>query len=244
MPRPARSTPDRPSAAVQLARELAPIAPASSLVPELARWLGDARFRAFVEGNRSKVRRKLREPRTADVLDDLRLELRLARLLVADRRFEVVFEAHGRTGPDFTVRYRAGSPIDVELTRRRPPAAAEANPYEAPILAKLRQLQPGVASVLIVATGAEVGGRDALEAAARGIVARAEQRDDGWFARRAIESTRTFWAGFHRLGAVIAWREEADRNGRAGSWVNPAARIAVPTPAIAALERCLRDADA
>jgi hypothetical protein len=245
MARPDRlATPSVASAAVRLATDVAAGTLAAGLVPELAGWLEEPRFRAFVEANGPKVRRKFRDARAVEAVRDVRIELLVARLLLADRRFEVGFETYGRgnAGPDFTLRFRAGRPTDLEVTRRRPARAGDGNPYEAPLLAKLRQLQPSVPSVLLIATEPGATGPDALVTAARGILDRAEAGDEAWFTRRGIPSMREFWAGFHRLGTVIAWREGAPDTDRVGAWVNPMARIRVDPRVTAAIQSCLRDA--
>src|SRR3954471_22878926 len=150
------ATPSVSAAPLRLATDLTAGTLASGLVPELGGWLQQPRFRAFVETNQPKIRRKLRDARSAEALGDVRVELRLASLLLADRRFELGFETYGRAnlGPDFTLTFRGGRPTDLELTRRRPTTGADVNPYEAPVLGKLRQLQPSVPSVLVIATDA------------------------------------------------------------------------------------------
>src|SRR4051794_29442844 len=172
MARSDRSRGGNVSAAPQLAIDVAGGTTASTLVVELTGWLEESRFRAFVEANRPKIRRKFRDARTVETLGDVRMELRLASLLVADRRFDVGFETYGRghVGPDFTLTFRGGRPTDLELTRRRPSPGADVNPYEAPVLGKLRQLQPSVPSVLVIATDAGGPAPSALESAARTIV--------------------------------------------------------------------------
>src|SRR6478735_4849440 len=103
------ATPTVPAAALRLAGDVATGTLASGLVPELAAWLEQPRFRAFVEANQPKVRRKLRDARSAEAIGDVRIELLVARALLADRRFELGFETYGRgnAGPDFTLRFRA-----------------------------------------------------------------------------------------------------------------------------------------
>jgi hypothetical protein len=236
--------PSVPSAAQRLATEVAAGTLAAGHVPELAQWLEQPRFRAFVEANQPKVRRKLRDARAGEAVADVLVELRVARLLLADRRFELGFETYGRgnAGPDFTLRFRAGRPTDLEVTRRRPPTAADGNLFEAPLLGKLRQLQPSVPSVLLIATEAGAAGPEALVIAARGILDHAEAGDEAWLAHRGIPSVRVFWAGFHRLGAVIAWRDGAHDEDRTATWVNPSARIRVDPRVTAAIEVCLREA--
>ena len=66
---------------------------------ELLVWLaGSPRFQVFVEANRDKIRKKLRTAGDADALRDVRAELLAARLLLAERRVELAFEAV-RDGP-------------------------------------------------------------------------------------------------------------------------------------------------
>ena len=121
---------------------------------DLEGWLaGSARLRAFVDANRDKIRKKVRLATTDDTRLDLWAELRVATRLLADRRIELAFEAYGsgNRGPDFTATYRAGRPFNVEVTRRHGPAA---DGLERTVLAKLRQLPPSRANVLVVAADA------------------------------------------------------------------------------------------
>ena len=81
-----------------------------SLRSELGHWIEDSsRFAAFVSANRDKIRKKLSNADGADGRLDVRAELRVAYMLLADRRFDVAFEAYGahRSGPDLTATYRA-----------------------------------------------------------------------------------------------------------------------------------------
>ena len=68
MPRSDRSRAGSLSAAAQLALDVAGGTIATTLVAELTGWLDEPRFRAFVEANRAKVRRKFRDARTAERL--------------------------------------------------------------------------------------------------------------------------------------------------------------------------------
>ena len=86
-----------------------PDADAERSPPRSAGWLsGSKRFRAFAEAHRDKIRKKLRGAADAEARRDVRAELRVAHLLLADRHIELAFEAYGSTnrGPDFTVAYR------------------------------------------------------------------------------------------------------------------------------------------
>src|ERR1051325_6315398 len=74
---------------------------------ELAHWLeGDSRFHTFIAQHQDKVRKKL-STTDEDARLDVRAELLVAQRLLADRRFEVAFEAYGaqRRGPDLSVAF-------------------------------------------------------------------------------------------------------------------------------------------
>mgnify|MGYP000353694313 FL=1 len=204
-----------------------------------ARLADSSRFRAFADGHRDKIRKKLRAAGDPESMRDVRAELRAASLLLTDRRIELAFEAHGsgRGGPDFTVSFRGAPAFDLEVTRLRgDPAAAT---HGGPLLAKLRQLPPSVANVLLIAI--EGGRADALDVrpAIRRLRALADAKDEAFFQRRGFEGTRDFYHRFLRLGAVLAWSEDAP-NDRVDAWENRSARIPVPGSALAACLAALR----
>ena len=198
-------------------------------------WLAEQpRFRSFVETHRDKIRKKLRGATSWDARLDVRAELRVAALLLADRRIELAFEAYGagRRGPDFTVTYRAGRAFNVEVTRRRPgPGHRSLEPV---ILAKLRQLPPSASNVLIVA----VEGPDRAPdpgPVVRDLRQHADRRDDAFFAARGVEAAAAVHAGLGRLAAVVAWAEHAPAGERVAAWANAGARIPLPEPTLRAL---------
>ena len=115
------------------------------LAAELVEWLAASpRFRNFAETYRDKIRKKLRNASDAEMRLDVRAELQVARLLLADRRFELAFEAYGsgKSGPDLTVSFRGARSFNLEITRRR--GAPDPNGIGATMLAKLRQLPPSL----------------------------------------------------------------------------------------------------
>ena len=207
---------------------------------ELARWLaGSRRFRAFAEANRDKIRKKLRSATDADSRRDVRAELRIAQLLLGDRRVEVAYEAYGSTkgGPDFTVSFR-GDRVNLEVTRLR--SAPRSAAWGGPLLAKLRQLPPSVPNVVVVAVDGHAAGAFDVAAATRDLRARADAKDEAFFAARGLASSRGFYERYQRLGAVLTWCEDAGGEARATPWVNPSARIAVPDRALRACLAALR----
>jgi hypothetical protein len=214
----------------RLARELFEGAEAGPLADELAEWLASSkRFRAFAEAHRDKIRKKLRGATDADARRDVRAELRVAHLLLADRRIDLAFEAYGsgRPGPDFTVTFRGERSFNLEVTRpRRAPAAAG---FGGPLLPKLRQLPTSAPNALLVAVEGE-GGAEAFDvtAATRALRARADAKDEAFFTTRGFDGTRAFYERYLRLGAVLVWCEDAVGEARAALWTNRSARIAVP----------------
>jgi hypothetical protein len=210
---------------------------------EVTAWLASSgRFRAFAEAHRDKIRKKLRTATDAEARRDVRAELRVAQLLLADRRIELTFEGYGsgRGGPDFTVAFRGHRSFDLEVTRmRRDPT--EATTDGGPLLAKLRQLAPGVPNVLLVAIEGERADAFDIPEAVRGLRARADAKEEAFFTRRGFEGTRGFYERFLRLGAAIAWCEAlAGGAGGTALWMNPSARTPPAERAIRAAVECLR----
>jgi hypothetical protein len=205
---------------------------------ELPDWLAESpRFRSFVEANRDKIRKKVRGAESPDARLDVRAELRVAALVLADRRFELAFEAYGagRRGPDFTATSR-GRAFNIEVTRRRPGPGDGA--LERAILAKLRQLPPSVSNVVVVAVDDPSGAPDPGPVL-RELRQRADRRDEGFFAARGLEGAAAFHAGLLRLAAVVAWSEGAEASTRVATSANASARIPLPAPTLRALGAAL-----
>jgi hypothetical protein len=158
----------------------------------------------------------------------------VAALVLADRRFELAFEAYGagRRGPDFTATFRAGRAFNVEVTRRRP--GPHDGALERAILAKLRQLPPSVSNVVVVVVDGPIGAPDPGPVL-RELRERADRRDEGFFAAKGLDGAAAFHAGLQRLAAVIAWTEGAEASTRVATWSNAGARIPLPEPTLRAL---------
>jgi hypothetical protein len=217
------------TAVERLADDLVPLG--GSLRDETVDWLGESRrFRSFAELNRDKIRKKLRGATDEDARLDVRAELRVASLLLGDRRIELAFEAYGarRPGPDFSLIFRAAPSMNVEVTRPRTSALA------GPLLTKLHQLPPSHPNLVVLSLGGASAAAD-VAATVRDLRARADARDDPYFAARGFEGARGFYQRHLRLGGVIGWREGQD----ATLWVNRSARIPLPEPATRAVVACL-----
>lgn len=196
-----------------------------SLAADLERWMiGSRRFRAFVTTHQGKIRKKLRVAADAESRHDVRAELRTAYLLLADRRIELAFEAYGAAtgGPDFTVMMRGVSAFNVEVTRMRGAGASKS--VSGPILAKLRQLPPSVANVLLVAIDGDDAGAFDVAGDVRALRGRADGKDEAFFTTRGFVGSRGFYERFLRLSAVLVWCDDATGDARAAAWRNPSAR--------------------
>ena len=205
-------------------------------------WLAASpRFRAFAEAHRDKIRKKIRGAAAPDAVRDVRAELATARLLLADRRVELGFEAYGsgKTGPDFTITFRDARSFNLEVTRLR--RLPDATGLAASLLAKLRQLPPSVPNAILFAVDGESAEALDFDAATRALRSRADAKDEAFFTTRGFEGTRGFYERFLRLGAVFVWAEVATGDARATLWFNRSARIAMPQSAARACLACLRD---
>jgi hypothetical protein len=219
------------------------LAPSSrdGIALELAGWLqGSARFRAFAEAHRDKIRKKLRGAADAEARRDVRAELRVAQLLLADRRIELAFEAYGagKPGPDFTVAFRGARGFNLEVTRLR--RAPDPVGFGGPLLTKLRQLPPSIPNVVLAAIEGESATGLDVDAAARLLRARADAKDETFFATRGFEGTRAFYDRYLRLSAVLVFAEGASGDARAPPWSPRSARHPLPEAAARACLLSLR----
>ena len=224
----------------RLTQELFGRSQADAMTDEVAGWLAASkRFRAFAEEYRDKIRKKLRGATDQDARRDVRAELAVAHLLLADPRIELAFEAYGSTkgGPDFSVMYRGERSFNLEVTRvHRAPNAAI---HGGPLLNKLRQLPPSAPNAVLVAIEGDRADAFDVAAATGALRARADAKDDAFFAGRGF-GRREFNQRYLRLGAVLVWCEGAAGEERVSSWINRASRIAVPKRAVRACVLSLR----
>ena len=228
------------TAVERLALDLSDRDPDDPMADQLLAWLsGSARFRAFAEANHDKIRKKFRTATDPEALLDVRAELQVARLMLADRRFDLSFEAYGsgKLGPDFTITFRGARSFNLEVTRlRRLPTPGSAG---SSLLTKLRQLPPSASNAVLLAID-DAGAALDIDATVRALRARADAKDEPFFAKRGLESSRGFYDRFLRLGGVFVWCEAAAGDARASLWVNRSARIALPDRASRATLDCLR----
>jgi hypothetical protein len=186
------------------------------LQSELGRWLENcSRFRAFVTANQDKVRKKLSSSDEEEHRLDVRSELLVAYLILADRRFELSFEAYGarRLGPDLSVTYRTNQRFNLEVTRVRAnvDSAEESHVRVARlanvITSKLRQLPGDVPNGLVISTHGLPLLEESLAAATRLLKMHSDQRDDAFFARRGLKNARDFYAQYLHLSGIFVLNE-------------------------------------
>jgi hypothetical protein len=213
---------------------------ADGLADEVATWLAASRrTRDWAGTNRDKIRKKIRAARHPDGRGDVRVELLVGVRLAGIEHATVGFEAYGSgvAGPDYTVTYRGDRPVNVEVTRPRGRLADE---LMGPILAKLRQLPPSAPNVVLLAVERSVD-EGTVASAIRGLRERASTDDGAYVLSRGWPGVRAFQDRLRRLGGIVAWAPDdlSDDGGRPATWVNPDARIAVPTRTLRAIVAAL-----
>jgi hypothetical protein len=214
-----------------------------------AEWAATSRrFRAFLEANRAKVRKKARLLQDAEAERDLLCELHAAFLLLSDRRFTVEYEAHGlgaRRAPDLTATYRT-HPFHVEVKRIRTTAeigAADAEAIGAKMMEvicdKTGQMIPDAVNLLWLAVDLDRPDMADLQAAMKSLVRRAEKppvvisegasQGKDYFAARGFRDAADFLRQSQWLSGILlaaCWNSPDDR--RVAIWTNPRARRPLP----------------
>jgi hypothetical protein len=210
------------------------------LAEQLKRWMAtSARFRSFVDVYRDKIRKKVRTAQPHDGLADLHAELAVAYLLLQDRRCVVDYEKLGvgqQRAPDFTVTFKTHTLCHVEVTRLR---ATNQTPDGGPdphaklintLCDKLGQLPPSAITLLACVTRADGYTTEDVRNAITVLQTHAVQKDDQFFARRGLDSTRHFQRQQQRLSAVLLCPfDQQNQFLPLSLWLNPQARHPLPT---------------
>jgi hypothetical protein len=197
-----------------------------------AAWMASSRpFRAFLEANATKVRKKVRQAANNEALGDLQLEMNAAyHLLAADRRVTLAYErflADKTRGPDFTVTFKGHVVFNLEVRRLR--TAAAARKLGDVLCEKLRQMPAGAVNVLLVGVDGGTAGAVDCAGTVRQLVQRAEAKEDAYFAARGFRDARDFLRALQRLSAVVVragWAVAATAT--AALWLNPLAKHPLP----------------
>ena len=170
----------------------------------------------------------------------MRAELLVAYLILADRRFELSFEAYGarRLGPDLTVTFRANQRFNLEVTRLRTTGDAGDDKLANVIAGKLRQLPGEIPNALVIAARGLDLTEESLVAAVRLLKTHTDQKDDTFFARRGFKDARDFYAQYFHLGGIFVLDEATDP-ARAIFSPNREARQPLVKEALSPLMHCL-----
>jgi hypothetical protein len=205
---------------------------------QFAQWAADsARFRAFAETYRAKIRKKIRGIKDEAGLRDLQFELEVAYLLLQERRFAVEYEKYGvgkQRSPDFHVTFRANVPFNVEVkhirfsAQEQRSAQQEFNKLASTVCQKIGQLAPGMLNLLVLSYEHDrVDGFDGPSALLQ-LRQLAEQNDDAFFARRGLADARDFLKQFQRLSAALFRIHLEDGGNQGALWLNATAKHRLP----------------
>jgi len=204
---------------------------------QFAEWATDsARFRAFAEIYRDKIRKKIRGIKDEPGLRDLQFELEIAYLLLQERRFTVEYEKYGvgkQRSADFLVTFRANLPFNVEVKRMRAGAEARAEDLREPtklintVCAKLGQLIPNTINLLALSAGGLAYRQDDIDQTMKLLKQHDDRKDEEYFTRRGFASARDFLHGYEHLSAIMIWHGWDD-DGPPVIWLNKLARRPLP----------------
>jgi hypothetical protein len=219
------------------------------LQSELAHWIDSSPgFRDFITTNQDKVRKKLTTSDDAEHRLDVRAELLVAHLIVADRRIELAFEAYGARalGPDLTVTFRTNQRFNLEVTRLRTTGDTGDPDWGIErlanvITAKLRQLPGDIPNALVIAARGLPLNEDSLIAAVRLLKTHTDRKDDSFFARRGLKDARDFYAQYLHLSGIFVL-DEVTAPPRAVFSPNREARHPLSKEAVTVLMQCLTSA--
>lgn len=221
---------------------------------QLGAWAkASRRFRGFLEAHASKVRKKLRTTTEPEALEDLRLELETAYLLLRERSLSLSFEPLKGGGPDFAVTFTTSIPFLVEVTRlqaapwgtgREPTPELRAARgtlsqarFDDMLCRKLGQLQPGYANVLIAGVLGTLPDESALAAAMSRLRQRAEANDAKLVLAHGCRGRADFLSRYGRLSALLVRGSSGEVDAPFCLWSNPSAQRPLPGKVRTALVR-------
>ena len=189
-----------------------------------------ARFTAFIETYRDKIRKKIRVTRSAESALDLRGELEVAYRMLSDRRLEVAYEPYASAkvrGPDFSVTYRSNLVFNIEVARIRVEGNGKNGITDLPrkeerivriLLDKLGQMQPNMANLLVIHTAQELVQSIDLARLMQEAKLQADRKDSALYAHSRYSSPAAFYKDFVRLSGILLWADATQ------VWANKQAR--------------------
>jgi hypothetical protein len=224
----------------------------SSLSNSMTQWLVTSRrFAVFVDTFRDKIRKKIRVTHATESLLDLQLELETAYLLLREKSFSLTYEPdHAKRvvrAPDFAVTYTTSVTFMLEVTRIRGDLLEKALQSNTPttlsplairvadtICNKLGQLQPKRPNILLIGMDTLGINENDLRAAMLHIQARVQREDSDFLRRHGFRDRAEFFQHYLRLSEILI----RGSNGESPLiWVNPQAKIPLPSKVRTALYR-------
>lgn len=218
------------------------------LAPAMETWLASSRrFTDFVNTFRDKIRKKLRTTQDPETLQDLRLELETAYLLLQEQPFRLTYEPQcGQARcPDYAVSFTTSLTFMVEITRLRSvllpdlpfTTAASIEPLADTICSKLGQLLPQSSNVLIVGVDSLHLNQSDLHALMLRIQQRAERSDTEFWQRYRFRDRAEFFRYYQRLSEVLVRETTLQADTPVITWANPQAKYPLPSRVRTALYR-------
>ena len=218
------------------------------LATPMESWLGASRrFAAFVNIFRDKIRKKIRVTHDPETVQDLRLELETAYLLLQEPTLSLAYEPESSKqvrSPDFAVTYTTSLTFMVEVTRLRTARSGsdsnlllESERLADAICSKLGQLLPQRSNMLLVGMDALSLTQSDLQAVLLRIQQRAEKNDSAFWQRYSFRDRADFFRHYQRLSEVVVRSFPLQSEAPAIIWVNPQARHQLPSKVRTALHR-------
>ncbi len=220
-----------------------------------SRIRASSRFRAFTETYHGKIRKKLRDARDREAVEDIAFELETAYMLLHERRLELEYEPHltgGTRSPDFAVIFKGYVRLSVEVKRNRVPNI-ESDGIEAPAISlkqheiakwlssvcdKLGQMPPDSANVLVMSAISLEDREEELHAALVKLRLQAENKVDDVFRARGFAGAKDWLRQYRNLSAIMIRPDPAATAALPTIlWFNSLAKHPVPDDLRAVLRR-------
>jgi hypothetical protein len=219
-------------------------------------WLASSRrFAAFATTFQDKIRKKLRTTPDQEGLLDLQLELETAYLLLQERTLSLAYEpqqSKGTRSPDFAVTFTSSLTFMIEVTRvhgdLKPQAgeASEQSPVSSTnadlvdvVASKLGQLLPQRSNTLLIGVEAGYLTPDDIGAQMRSMQQRAERPDSTLLRMHGFRDRADFFRYYQRLSEIIVRGPHRGATKPIVGWINPRAKLALPSNVRTVLHRSL-----
>ena len=204
------------------------------LTAPMTHWLASSRrFTVFIDTFRDKIRKKLRVTQDLETLNNLRLELETACLLLQEKSLSVVYEPQlgGVRAPDFAVTFTTSLTFAVEVTRIQVPAISTlpvGDQLADTICSKLGQLLHQQSNVIIAGMDTLNLTPSDLQPAMLRVQQRAEGSDPTFWQRYGFRDRADFFRHYQRLSEILVRGSRLQADQPVVVWVNPQAKYPLP----------------